>query len=73
MGADVWKHVPAIDDMASQRKQFFLTAVVSEGGYRLQSALPPKTFSIRQSLDLADRSDANNYSTAGDNELDAKR
>jgi putative CocE/NonD family hydrolase len=57
MGANVWKHAPSISAMADQRVKFYLSSDRSGQNYRLTRA-PIAASAVRQTVDLADRSDA---------------
>jgi hypothetical protein len=68
MGANIWKHAPSLAGMASERRKFYLSASSSGEGRLLSAILPTARQSIDQHLDLADRSDVEQYSNAGDND-----
>jgi putative CocE/NonD family hydrolase len=59
MGANVWRHVPSLDAMASEKLRLYFAP--DEGGgsaHRLAAAPPSLDCSVDLDVDLADRSDA---------------
>ncbi len=65
MGANAWKHAPSLQAMANHRWRLYPSGVRRALAYRLsERALPRDTF-VAQTVDLADRSDADR-TTSGD-------
>jgi predicted acyl esterase len=58
MGANEWHHAPSLDAMAKGSLKFYLDATESGDGYRLTQRRNSKAAFIRQTVNLADRSDA---------------
>jgi putative CocE/NonD family hydrolase len=58
MGANEWHHAPSLEAMAKGSLKFYLDATVSGDGYRLTQRRNSKAAFIRQTVNLADRSDA---------------
>lgn len=58
MGANEWHHAPSLDAMAKGSLKFYLDAAASGDGYRLTQRKNPKAAFIRQTVNLADRTDA---------------
>lgn len=58
MGANIWRHVPSIDQMETSKIRFYLEK--SGAVYQLSSLKPVKGQFMAQSVDLADRKTANN-------------
>jgi uncharacterized protein len=66
MGANVWKHAPSFAAMADHMVRFHLSATRSGHAYRLAGGLAPAgDSSIVQTIDLADRTDADRISPGG--------
>ncbi len=59
MGANTWRHAPSLDAMAPDRMTFHLD------GHALNEG-PAKPGAVTQTLDLADRSDADRVPVGGD-------
>lgn len=57
MGANTWKHAPSVAAMGPIRLREYLTADRSGTDYRLSSHEPAVARTIRQTVNLADRSD----------------
>lgn len=57
MGANEWKHVSSLSEMANDTLTFFLSNAKSGDHFTLNKSADEKT-SIRQSIDLTDRSDS---------------
>jgi putative CocE/NonD family hydrolase len=73
MGANVWKHAPSIDSMSNQRLRYYLIALRTGDSYRLSERNPGTTTTVVQTVDLADRTDADRRSPGGgvvDNAID---
>jgi putative CocE/NonD family hydrolase len=58
MGANEWHHAPSLDAMAKGSLKFYLDATESGDGYRLTQHKNAKAAFIRQTVNLADRTDA---------------
>jgi uncharacterized protein len=58
MGANEWHHAASLDAMAKGSLKFYLDAAASGDGYRLTQRRNSKAAFIRQTVNLADRSDA---------------
>jgi hypothetical protein len=58
MGANEWHHAPSLDAMAKGSLKFYLDAAASGDGYRLTQRKNSKAAFIRQTVNLADRTDA---------------
>ncbi|HEY4445564.1 MAG TPA: CocE/NonD family hydrolase, partial [Steroidobacteraceae bacterium] len=58
MGANEWHHAPSLDAMAKGSLKFYLDAAASGDGYRLTQRKNSKAAFIRQTVHLADRTDA---------------
>jgi putative CocE/NonD family hydrolase len=58
MGANVWKHAPSIAAMSDRTLRYYLMPLRVGDGYRLSESNPATKTSVRQTVDLADRSDA---------------
>jgi putative CocE/NonD family hydrolase len=58
MGANEWHHAPSLEAMAKGSLKFYLDATVSGDGYRLTQHRNSKAAFVRQTVSLADRSDA---------------
>jgi uncharacterized protein len=74
MGANVWKHAPSIAAMSNGMLRFYLIALRSGDAYRLSERNPATTTTVAQTVDLADRSDADRRSPGGgvlDNAIDS--
>ena len=72
-GANVWKHAPSLSAMAGGKMRFHLTGVRDGNAYRLSEALPARKTVIAQTVNLADRSDADKIIPGGgvlDKDLD---
>ncbi len=59
MGANVWRHAPSLDAMG-KRSRLYLTSEPTREGHRL-SGQQPGSGTIRQEVDLADRSDVTRF------------
>jgi uncharacterized protein len=73
MGANEWRHVPTLAAMGPAKLRFHLGAVRRGGACRLLARRPRAGASVRQTVDLADRTDADRNSPGGgivDKELD---
>jgi putative CocE/NonD family hydrolase len=58
-GADAWRHAPSIEAMSAARLRLHLSAAPVPDGHRFERAAPPAAAAfVRQSVSLADRSDA---------------
>jgi putative CocE/NonD family hydrolase len=58
MGANEWHHAASLDAMAKGSLKFYLDATVAGDGYRLTQRRNAKAAFIRQTVNLADRTDA---------------
>ena len=58
MGANEWRHVASLDEMADTRLRYFLGAADSAAGHALTAQPSAKSAPIRQTVNFADRSDA---------------
>lgn len=73
MGANVWHHAASLDTMGDGALRFHLSAARQGGAYTLTTNAPAKTEAIEQTINLADRSDANRIAPGGkivDNAID---
>ena len=68
MGADIWKHATSVEAMSDARLRFYLSAADTAGAYSLSNQKPPGEFQVSQKIDFRDRTDAERFSTAGDND-----
>ncbi|MGI9039659.1 MAG: CocE/NonD family hydrolase [Gemmatimonadales bacterium] len=66
MGANVWKHAPALAAMADRTLTFHLSAVQSGEARRLSKPKPAGGGYISQTVDLADRTDVDHLLPGGD-------
>jgi len=64
-GANVWKHAPSISAMSDQALRFYLIALRSGDSYRLSERNPATNTTVLQTVDLADRTDADRRSPGG--------
>jgi predicted acyl esterase len=58
MGANTWEHAPSIDSMANGSLRFYFDPAPASDVHRLAVKMSSRTTYIRQSVNLADRSDA---------------
>ncbi len=59
MGADAWKHAPSVAAMANGSLRLYLQAEKQDAAtHRLVGKAPPRSTSLVQRIDFADRSDA---------------
>jgi len=58
MGANEWRHASSLDEMADTRLRYFLAGGDSAGGHALTAQPSAKSAPIRQTVNFADRSDA---------------
>ncbi len=66
MGANVWKHAPSFAAMADHVMRFHLSAARSGRAHRLASGpVPASDAPVLQTVDLADRTDADRVSPGG--------
>ena len=65
MGANVWKHASSIAAMADRKLRFHLTASRSGDRYRLLEKQPQGSAFITQTINLADRTDADRVVPGG--------
>jgi putative CocE/NonD family hydrolase len=73
MGANQWRHVPTLAAMGPGKLRLHLGPARRGGAYRLLAHRPRAGASVRQTVDLADRTDADRNSPGGgivDKELD---
>lgn len=57
MGANVWKHAPTLDAMATERRRLFLSAARVGETFRLNSTATTKGPGVSQTIDFANRRD----------------
>jgi putative CocE/NonD family hydrolase len=62
MGANEWRHAPSISAMGNQTLRFHLSAVKQGDAYRLSEQNPAGDAFIKQTVNLADRSDVERVS-----------
>ncbi|MVM31102.1 CocE/NonD family hydrolase [Spirosoma sp. HMF4905] len=60
MGANSWQHVPSIEKMSATSVKLYLTDQKEGNNYRLSVQKPKIPGTLKQEVDLADRSTANN-------------
>jgi putative CocE/NonD family hydrolase len=65
MGANVWKHAPSIAAMSDRTLRYYLMPLRVGEAYRLSEGNPATRTSVRQNVDLADRTDADRQSPGG--------
>ena len=65
MGANIWRHAASLDAMANGALHFHLRATQAEGTHMLSTNAPAKAEAIEQTVNLADRSDANRLAPGG--------
>jgi putative CocE/NonD family hydrolase len=65
MGANEWKHAPSLAAMSPRRAKFYLTAAKSGDRYRLSARKPAASAFVAQTVDLADRGDADKIFPGG--------
>lgn len=73
MGANLWRHAPTLAAMASETLRFHLSAMEHGNVHRLSDRRSPGDAWIAQTVDLADRSDADSATPGGgilDRQLD---
>ena len=58
MGANTWRHAPTLEAMGKGAQRFYLDATASGEGYRLIRHKNAKLAFLRQTVSLADRTDA---------------
>ena len=58
MGANTWEHAPSLEAMANGSLRLYLDPTAASDVHRLASTMKSKTSFLRQSVNLADRSDA---------------
>ncbi len=58
MGAGSWRHAPTLEAMGKATQRFYLDATASREGYRLARRKNAKLAFVRQTVSLADRTDA---------------
>jgi putative CocE/NonD family hydrolase len=59
MGANEWRHAPSLEGMANGTLKFYLDAAPVGASHRLAQRKSSSTTFVGQTVDLADRSDAN--------------
>jgi putative CocE/NonD family hydrolase len=64
-GANVWKHAPSLAAMANQKMRLHLSAVRSGSAYKLSTQKPSRGAFVPQTVNLADRSDADRVTPGG--------
>jgi predicted acyl esterase len=65
MGANAWKHSPSIAAMSNGTLRYYLMPLRVGDAYRLSESNPATKTSVRQTVDLADRSDADRVVPGG--------
>jgi uncharacterized protein len=65
-GANVWKHAPSVAAMSASKLRFYLKAVKHGATHRLSESKPEGDDLITQTVNLADRSDADKPRAGGD-------
>ncbi|HST08398.1 MAG TPA: CocE/NonD family hydrolase [Gemmatimonadaceae bacterium] len=65
MGANVWKHSPSIAAMSNRTVRYYLMPLRVGDAYRLSESNPATRTSVRQTVDLADRSDVDRVVPGG--------
>jgi len=73
MGANEWRHAPTLAAMGNQKLRFHLSPERSGDAYRLSARKPPGGAFVPQTIDLADRTDADRVVPGGgivDKEID---
>jgi uncharacterized protein len=65
MGANVWKHAPSIATMSNRTLRYYLIALRSGDRFRLSERNPGTTATVTQSVNFADRTDADRASPGG--------
>src|SRR5262249_43002504 len=65
MGANVWRHAPSLAAMGNQTLKLHLSTERSGDTYRLSEKAPKGPGSITQTIDLADRTDADRIVPGG--------
>jgi uncharacterized protein len=61
MGANEWKHAPALDNISNDNLRLYLDNDLLNTGYRLSDLKPVKKGFLAQQVDFADRTTINNY------------
>ena len=57
MGANTWEHAPSLEAMANGSMRLYLEPAAARDAHRLASKMRSKVGSVRQTVNLADRSD----------------
>ncbi len=73
MGANEWRHVPALEAMGGRKLRLHLSPARAGEDCRLTARQPPGRASVPQTIDLADRTDADRIVPGGgvvDKEID---
>lgn len=73
-GGNVWKHAPSVEAMLASKLRLHLTAMKQGTTYRLSESRPARDEFIAQTVNLADRSDADKPRPGGgvlDKEVDS--
>src|SRR6185437_12234155 len=65
MGANVWKHSPSIAAMSDRTVRYYLMPLRVGDAYRLSESNQATRTSVRQTVDLTDRSDADRWVPGG--------
>jgi uncharacterized protein len=65
VGANVWKHAPSLAAMGNQTLRLYLGAARTGDAYRLSERRPTGSAFIRQTVDLADRTDVDRVAPGG--------
>jgi uncharacterized protein len=65
MGANVWKHAPSIAAMSNRMLRYYLIALRSGDRFRLSERNPLTNTTVTQTVNLADRTDADRISPGG--------
>ncbi len=73
VGANVWKHAPSFGAMSDSKLRFYLTTTKADKAYRLSAQAPARGSFVTQTMNFADRSDADRKVPGGgvvDKEVD---
>jgi putative CocE/NonD family hydrolase len=73
-GANRWKHAPSLTAMSNHEVRFYLSAQLSNGSHTLAARQPASAAAMQQTINFADRSDADLQTPGGgiqDKDLDS--
>lgn len=65
MGANIWKHAPSIAAMSNRTLRYYLIALRMGDRFRLSERNPGTNTTVTQTVNLADRTDADRISPGG--------